>query len=141
LRFAAPGAVPAPPGRNRGSGILNAVFAGMMCAGSAVETAHKTELTPVDEDQVEACAGRAYAPMRRENGVKAKDVVRWVQKAVGPMEQSVYMSAHRIETALRYVEKAKELLGMLQADDFHELMNCHEAEAAVLCARCSLGHF
>ncbi len=113
----------------------------MMCAGSAVETAHKTELTPVDEDQVEACAGRAYAPMRRENGVKAKDVVRWVQKAVGPMEQSVYMSAHRIETALRYVEKAKELLGMLQADDFHELMNCHEAEAAVLCARCSLGHF
>jgi len=131
---AAPGAVPAPPGRNRGSGILNAVFAGMMCAESAVETARKTELAPMDEVQVEACAERAYAPMRRENGVKAKDVVRLVQKAVGPMEQSVYMSSHRIETALRYVEKAKELLGMLQADDFHELINCHEAEAAVLCA-------
>ena len=131
---AAPGAVPAPPGRNRGSGILNAVFAGLMCAPSAVETAHKTDAAPIDEKQVDACAERAYAPMLRENGVKAKDIVRLVQKAVGPMEQSVYMSAHRIETALRYVDKAKEQLGTLQADDFHELVNCHEAEAAVLSA-------
>ena len=131
---AAPGAVPAPPGRNRGSGILNAVFAGMMCAQSAADTAGGTGFPSVDEIQVEACAERAYAPMRRENGIKAEDVVRLVQKAVGPMEQSVYMSAQRIETALQYVEKAKEQLGMLQADDFHELLNCHEAEAAVLSA-------
>ena len=131
---AAPGAVPAPPGRNRGSGILNAVFAGLTCAPGAAETAHKTGFPPVDEKQVETCTERVYAPMLRENGVKAKDVVRLVQKAVGPMEQAVYMSAHRIETALRYIEKAKELLGNLQADDFHELLNCHEAEAAVLSA-------
>jgi succinate dehydrogenase/fumarate reductase flavoprotein subunit len=131
---AAPGAVPAPPGRNRGSGILNAVFAGMMCAKSAAQTGRQAGLPAVDEKQVEAFVERAYAPMLRENGVKAKDVVRLVQKAVGPMEQMVYMSAHRIETAMRYVEKAKELLGQLQADDFHELLNCHEAEAAVLSA-------
>jgi succinate dehydrogenase/fumarate reductase flavoprotein subunit len=30
--------------------------------------------------------------------------------------------------------RRKELLGQLQADDFHELLNCHEAEAAVLSA-------
>ncbi len=131
---AAPGAVPAPPGRNRGSGILNAVFAGMMCAPAAADIAGKSDLPPVDEKQVETCVERAYAPILRENGVKAKDVVRLVQKAVGPMERSVYMSGHRIETALRYVEKAREMLGMLQADDFHELLNCHEAEAAVLSA-------
>jgi len=131
---AAPGAVPAPPGRNRGSGILNAVFAGMMCARSAADTAKTLDMPAVDEQQIEACAERAYAPMRRENGVKAKEVVRLVQKAVGPMEQSVYMSAHRIETGLRYVEKAKVMLGQLQANDFHELLNCHEAEAAVLSA-------
>lgn len=131
---AAPGAVPAPPGRNRGSGILNAVFAGMMCAPVAAEIAGESGLVPVDEKQVEECIEAAYAPLRRENGVKAKDVVRLVQKAMGPMERSVYMSGHRIETALRYVEKAKEMLGTLQADDFHELLNCHEAEAAVLSA-------
>lgn len=131
---AAPGAVPAPPGRNRGSGILNAVFAGMMCAKAAAATGGKPGLPSIDEKQVDACVERAYAPMLRENGVKAKDVVRMVQKAVGPMEQMVYMSAHRIDTAMHYVEKAKEMLGMLQADDFHELLNCHEAEAAVLSA-------
>jgi succinate dehydrogenase/fumarate reductase flavoprotein subunit len=50
------------------------------------------------------------------------------------MERSVYMSGHRIETAMRYVEKAKSMLGELKADDFHELLNAHEAEAAVLSA-------
>jgi succinate dehydrogenase/fumarate reductase flavoprotein subunit len=39
-----PGAVPAPPGRNRGSGILNAVFAGMMCSSSAAENAKSAVL-------------------------------------------------------------------------------------------------
>ncbi len=134
---AVPGAVPAPPGRNRGSGILNAVFAGIMCAASAAETAEKSEFPLFDEKQVEACMERVYAPLFREKGVttvKAKDVVRLVQRAVGPMEQSVYMSEHRIAIALRYVALAKELVGKMQADDFHELLNCNEAEAAVLSA-------
>ena len=106
----------------------------MMCAKAAASIAGKPGLPPIDEKQVNTCVERAYAPMLRENGVKAKDVVRMVQKAVGPMEQMVYMSEQRIETAMRYVEKAKEMLGTLQADDFHELLNCHEAEAAVLSA-------
>ena len=32
-----------------------------------------------------------------------------ISRRQGPMERSVYMSDHRIVTALRYVEKAKEL--------------------------------
>jgi succinate dehydrogenase/fumarate reductase flavoprotein subunit len=106
----------------------------MMCAKSAAQTGKQAGFPAVDEKQVEDYVERLYAPMLRENGVKAKDVVRQVQKAVGPMEQMVYMSSHRIDTALRYVEKAKEMLGQLQANDFHELLNCHEAEAAVLSA-------
>jgi succinate dehydrogenase/fumarate reductase flavoprotein subunit len=131
---AAPGAVPAPPGRNRGSGILNAVFAGIMCSASAAETAAKGEVPAIDNKQLESCAERLYAPLYREKGVKAKDAVRLVQKAVGPMEQSVYMNGYRMEIALRYVNLAKDLVNKLQADDFHELLNCHEAEAAVLSA-------
>jgi succinate dehydrogenase/fumarate reductase flavoprotein subunit len=131
---AAPGAVPAPPGRNRGSGILNAVFAGIMCSESAAETAAKSELPPIDKKQLDALVERLYAPLYREKGVKAKDVVRYVQKAVGPMEQSVYLNKYRMEIALRYVNIAKDLVPKLQADDFHELLNCHEAEAAVLSA-------
>ena len=131
---AAPGAVPAPPGRNRGSGILNAVFAGIMCSDGAAETAEKAELPAIDDKQLDALMERLYAPLSREMGVKAKDVVRLVHKAVGPMEQSVYMNKYRMEIALRYIDIAKGLVLKLQADDFHELLNCHEAEAAVLSA-------
>ena len=131
---AAPGAVPAPPGRNRGSGILNAVFAGIVCAQGAADTAAAGELPAVDEVQVQAAAKRAYKPLERPDGCTAKDVIRYVQKAVGPVEQSVYMSAHRIAIALRYVEKAKELSETMKADDFHDLLACHEAEAMVLSA-------
>lgn len=131
---AAPGAVPAPPGRNRGSGILNAVFAGIVCAEGASDTAISKNALPLDEKQIEASIERVYSPLSRESGCTAKDVIRLVQKAVGPMEQSVYMSAQRIAIALRYVEKAKELLGTMKAVDFHDLLACHEAEAMVLCA-------
>jgi succinate dehydrogenase/fumarate reductase flavoprotein subunit len=131
---AAPGAVPAPPGRNRGSGILNAVFAALMCAPSAAERGRSAMAAEPDEKQMVDCLTRMYAPLLRDSGCTAKDVIRLVQKAVGPMEQSVYMSAHRIETALRYVEKAKELAGTMKAEDFHGLLSCHEAEAMVLSA-------
>lgn len=131
---AAPGAVPAPPGRNRGSGILNAVFAGIMCAQGAADTAKTTDMPAVNAGQVDALAERMYAPLKRKDGCAAKEVIRLVQKAIGPVEQSVYMSAHRIDTALMYVEKAKELISELKADDFHELLSCHEAEAMVLSA-------
>jgi succinate dehydrogenase/fumarate reductase flavoprotein subunit len=130
----APGAVPAPPGRNRGSGILNAVFAGIVCADSASENAKNTTVPAIDEEQVDNCVTNTFAPFARESGTDPKEIIRLIQKAVGPMERSVYMSDHRIETALRYVMKAKELCGNLKANDFHELLSCHEAVAMVLSA-------
>lgn len=131
---AMPGAVPAPPGRNRGSGILNAVFAGIVCSESVCNMAESKAPLPIDEEQVDASIRRVYRPLNREFGCAAKDIIRLIQKAVGPVEQSVYMSAHRIAIALRYVEKAKELLESVKAGDFHDLIACHEAEAMVLCA-------
>jgi succinate dehydrogenase/fumarate reductase flavoprotein subunit len=131
---AAPGAVPAPPGRNRGSGILNAVFAGISCAQSAADAAKASVLPPLDDKQISDSCERVYAPLQRAAGCTSKDVIRLVQKAVGPMEQMVYMSAHRIATALRYVEKARELAATMKAEDFHQLLSCHEAEAMVLSA-------
>jgi succinate dehydrogenase/fumarate reductase flavoprotein subunit len=135
---AAPGAVPAPPGRNRGSGILNAVFAGIVCARGATDAAQSGGMPAVDEKQVDAAAERVYAPLERADGCSAREVICYVQKAVGPVEQSVYMSAHRIATALRYVEKARKLSQTLKASDFHELLACHEAEAMVLSAEMQL---
>jgi succinate dehydrogenase/fumarate reductase flavoprotein subunit len=132
---AAPGAVPAPPGRNRGSGILNAVFAGILCADNAALLGETAKLQELDANQVEQSIKRIYAPLERAQGTDAKDVVREVQRAVGPMENSVYMSGERIAKAMEHVGNALELTKTLKASDFHELLSCHEAEAMALCAQ------
>ena len=131
---AAPGAVPAPPGRNRGSGILNAVFAGIQCAENAAALGSVSNAPQLDPAQVQASIERVYAPLERNDGVSAKDVIREVQKAVGPMENSVYMSGERIAKALEQVEKALGMVKDLKAVDFHDLISCHEAEAIAICA-------
>jgi len=131
---AAPGAVPAPPGRNRGSGILNAVFAGISCAESVANHAKSNPLPEVDKEQIEKSFTRVFAPLERESGCTCKDVIRKVQEAMGPMEYSVYMHADRIAQALAIVLEAKALVPQMKAVDFHDLLSCHEAEAMVLSA-------
>lgn len=135
----APGAVPAPPGRNRGSGILNAVFAGLISGEGAGEYARSKAALPLSLEQIEACAGRAYAPLNRPQGCDPKEVIALIQKAVGPMEYAVYMSQHRIDIARRIVAAARAKVSEMSAKDFHGLLTCHEAEAMVLSAEMQFG--
>lgn len=128
------GAVPAPPGRNRGSGILNAVFAGIISGKKSVEYCEKVELLNVIEEQVKDCRERAFAPLCRESGVTAKEVIQDVQAIIAPVENSIYISEHRLNVALRKLEKVKAKLSQLKAEDYHDLLSCHEAEAMVLSA-------
>ena len=145
------GSVPAPPGRNRGSGILNAVFAGLVAGEKSLQYAEKTEGLAVLDKQVEACMERAFAPLCREEGVTAKEVIQDVQAIIeklnapeeeipheelthAPVENSIYISEHRLNIALRKLEKVKVKLSELKAEDYHGLLSCHEAEAMVLCA-------
>lgn len=130
----APGAVPAPPGRNRGSGILNAVFAGVISGQSAVKYAAANEQQPIDGMKTDELKEAAYAPLFREDGVTAKEVIDKIQDLVCPMENSVYMSQHRLDVCLRKLEKIKPMVDQLKAEDFHGLLSCHEAEAMVLSA-------
>ncbi len=130
----APGAVPAPPGRNRGSGILNAVFAGVISGQSAVKYAAANEQQPIDGMKTDELKEAAFAPLFREDGVTAKEVIDKVQDLVCPMENSVYMSQHRLDVCLRKLEKIKPMVEQLKAEDFHGLLSCHEAEAMALSA-------
>ena len=130
----APGAVPAPPGRNRGSGILNAVFAGLVCA-ETLEKEAATEGGAICEKAVEASLDALFAPLNRTEGHTAKEVIALVQKAMGPMEQSVYMEASRMEKAEGFIAEAEELAKTLYAVDLHDLLACHEAEAMILSAK------
>jgi len=127
------GAVPAPPGRNRGSGILNAVFAGILGADD-IAAREITAVPAVSEQVIESCIETIYAPLNREEGVGAKDVIALVQKAMGPMDYSVYMALDRMKEAIPYVEQARALVPKLKAVDMHDLLACHEAEAMVLSA-------
>ena len=144
------GAVPAPPGRNRGSGILNAVFAALQSAEEIAGSDLSGENRPVDPAQADACAAHMEGILQRGKacadaagndgasadaaGVTAEQVIALVQQAMAPMEQSVYMHHDRMKKAFAYVEQAKELLPSLAAADPHSLMKCLEAEAMVLSA-------
>lgn len=130
----APGAVPAPPGRNRGSGILNAVFAALVCVQAASGNIPKIH-GEICEDEIESCKRRLYEPLYRENGHTAKEVIALIQQAMAPAERSVYMEKSRMEEAEKLVEKAEEYAKTLTAEDLHGLLSCHEAEAMVLSAR------
>ncbi len=130
----ATGAVPAPPGRNRGSGILNAVFNGLLAAESISEYVPATGVVSVDEAQVAKSQERTYAPLQREAGVSSEEVIDGVREAVGPIENSVYMSQGRLDIGDRKITKIKKKVPQMVAKDLHDLSNCHEAEAMVLSA-------
>jgi len=134
----APGAVPAPPGRNRGSGILNAVFAGVVGGESAADYLKDKEFAPLDEAVISKLKEDAYAPLLREEGTDPIEVIDDIQKIMCPVENSIYMSGHRLDVCLRKLEKAKAKAKNLKADDFHTLLSCHEAEAMVLCCEMQL---
>ena len=135
---AAPGAVPAPPGRNRGSGILNAVFAGIISGESAAEYITNAAEPVLDEKQIAALKESAYAPLVKEDGIDAVEVIEDIQNILCPVENSIYMSQNRLNIAMRKLEKVKAKAGQMKAKDFHDLLACHEAESMVLCAEMQL---
>lgn len=130
---AAPGAVPAPPGRNRGSGILNAVFAGILC-GDALAKAAYGPAVEIPQTEIDANEAYVYAPLRNESGHDPKEVIALVQQAMAPSDYSVYMKADRMAEAEKLVAQAKGMLDNLKAVDMHGVLACHEAEFMVLSA-------
>ncbi|MCF0142948.1 MAG: FAD-binding protein [Parasporobacterium sp.] len=130
----ASGAVPAPPGRNRGSGILNAVFAGIVSGEAMAEFVKTAEKVEPCEKQIAALKEAAYAPLEREEGVDPIDIIDAVQEVVCPAENTIFMSQHRLDVCLRKLNKAKAKVPEMKAKDWHELCSCHEAAAMVLSA-------
>jgi len=128
------GAVPAPPGRNRGSGILNAVFAALCCAEEVGTADLSGEAAPLCDKQAQATIDHIGEFLARKDGIRPEDVIAVVQEAMAPMEQSVFMKEDRMLKALDLVEKAKGMLPTMKAADMHEAMKCLEAEAMVLSA-------
>ena len=128
------GAVPAPPGRMRGSGLGFAVFSGVRCAPAAVAAAKAGAGAP-DVDQAAALKARVFAPLHRKgDGLAAPDLVRQVQDVIAPVGNSIYKRQDRLQAALDRILALKEQVPSLTAADPHYLAACHEAEAMTLCA-------
>ena len=130
----ASGAVPAPPGRNRGSGILNAVFAAVVCAENlaAAPLGEQKEICP---NCVEKIYANTFETLGKTEGATAKEVIALVQKAMAPMENSVVMSAERMAEAEKLVDQAAELAKNMKSVDLHDMLACNEAKAMVLSAK------
>jgi succinate dehydrogenase/fumarate reductase flavoprotein subunit len=124
------GAVPAPPGRMRGSGLGFATFSGVRCAPAAVAAARAAAGRP-DAAQAEALKSRVFAPLGRA-GMAAPEMVRAVQDVMAPVGYSIYKRADRMNEALGKVLALKEQVPTLAAGDTHYLAACHVAESMVL---------
>ena len=124
------GAVPAPPGRMRGSGLGFATFSGVRCAPAAVAAARAASGRP-DAGQAEALKARIFAP-RGRTGMAAPEMVRAVQDVMAPVGYSIYKRADRMNEALDKVLALKAQVPSLAAADPHYLAACHVAESMVL---------
>ncbi|NPV60550.1 MAG: FAD-dependent oxidoreductase [Actinobacteria bacterium] len=129
------GAVPSPPGRIRGSGLMNAVWSARRGAIAAAEHAAGLEGLPgADDERAAGLKERIYAPLGREAGEASGDIVRAVQAAMTPVKYSNWKSEERMREALGMVLEAKARLPELKAQDPHDLARCNEAASMVLCA-------
>lgn len=141
------GAVPAPPGRMRGGGLVNGLWSGMR--GGAAAAAHAAgaagtgagaaepgggagaDEPRVDVAQVEALKARMFAPLERPDGVEPPELVRAIQDVMSPVSNSIYKSEARMKTALATVLEIKAKLPQLRAKDWHYLAACNEVASMV----------
>lgn len=129
------GAVPAPPGRIRGTGLMNAVWSAHRGALAATEYAGSLGAPlEVDDSQVSVQKERIFAPLSRETGYAALDLIRDIQDTMTPVRYSNFKSEERMTEALDMVLAVKHKLSELKAEDPHDLARCNEAESMTLCA-------
>ena len=130
------GAVPAPPGKIHGTGLMNALFLGSK--GGPGAATHARALASVgvrasvDPAEVYKIKAEVFVPLSRPRGVSARQVIYQVQEAMAPVDYVMIKSEARMKEALGLVAKAREMLGHMCAQDWHELSKCLDARAMVL---------
>jgi len=128
------GAAEAPPGRLRGSGLMNALIAALMAAPSVAQYSKETSHSVSDDREIASLRDKIYAPLNRKNGYSASEAIRSIQEAVVPVKYSMRRNKERLEEALSKVARVQEKLPQLYAEDPHGLARCHEASCIAVCA-------
>jgi succinate dehydrogenase / fumarate reductase flavoprotein subunit len=128
------GAVPTPPGRNRGSGLMHAVLTSTIAAASAAKYAQSAEQGKVSDDQVKAYAENLLAPFNTQGDLTSHQVMWELKNIMQPVEYTGYKNEERLTEALNKVLRLKEKLPMLTAKDPHGVNAVNECKSTVLCA-------
>jgi succinate dehydrogenase / fumarate reductase flavoprotein subunit len=128
------GAISAPPGGVRGSGLMNALLAALRAGPSAVRFASEAAPPKVKDADVKKLKEDIFAPMRRDQGLPPPDAIYAIQDVVCPLEYSVRRSQDQLEEALLKLEEARQRLPELWAKDWHGLLKCHEVRSMAVCA-------
>ena len=130
------GAVPAPPAKIHGTGLLNAVFMGTKGGESAVALVHtisKLGLSKnVDLEKLDQIKEETYAPINREEGISPRDIIHEIQEAIAPCDYLFVKSEERMDEALAIVADAESKLDQMKVDNYHDLVKCIEAKAMAL---------
>ena len=129
------GAVPAPPGRLRGSGIGNALFTSLKGAAAASRYSADTGSPPeVDYKKVRELKAQIFSPLDRDEGLSAADAIYEVQNLVGKVKYNLRRNKDRLNEAISIVEERRQAEADMYAKDTHDLGKCHEAKNMLVCA-------
>jgi succinate dehydrogenase / fumarate reductase flavoprotein subunit len=125
------GAVPAPPGRMRGGGMMGAMWMAMRGGPAAATYVAGAGEPVVDTAQVEALRNRILAPLQTVGGLEPPELIRAVQDIMQPVGNTIYKSEDRLNTALDKMLTLKAQLPRLHAKDWHYLAACNEVASMV----------
>jgi len=128
------GATEAPPGRLRGSGLMNALLSALMAGPSVSRSIAEAAVPSADPEALARSRESIFAPLHRDAGARAADAVRGIQEVVIPVKYSMRRNRERLEEALAKIAEVQARLPGLSAKDPHELSRCHEACSIALCA-------
>jgi succinate dehydrogenase/fumarate reductase flavoprotein subunit len=128
------GAVPTPPGRNRGFGLLHAAYTGSLAGAAAVKYSSGVDQLPVDEAEAQRLFDEMFAPIERMEGTTTGEVETRIRNLMQYVPYTNFKKEDRLLTALAEVEKLKGESEKLVVGDFHGLAKAHACRATVLCA-------
>jgi succinate dehydrogenase/fumarate reductase flavoprotein subunit len=132
------GAVPAPPGRLRGSGVMNTLFTSLRGGPAAARFAAEAAWPKIDYEELRRCKADLFVPLERQKGLSPDEAIYLIQDIVCRVKYNLRRSQDRLKEAVSKIEEVQERLSELYAKDGHGLGKCHEAKSMALCAEMTL---
>lgn len=127
------GAVPTPPGRNRGFGLLHAAYTASIAGPAAVKYIAGRDASVIDEAQVETQLDEIFAPLDRMEGTTTDEIETRIKNLMQYVPYSNFKKEDRLKQAMVEVEKLKKEVKQVIAADYHGLAKAHACRAMVLC--------